>query len=302
MTMPNFMIIGAAKAGTSALYRYIKQHPDVYMSPKKEPHFFSFDAQSKYTKGPGDTIPLAITDPEAYEALFDGVTSEVAIGEASPTYLYVSGAAERIAAKLPDVKMVAILRQPVDRAYSAFMHVVRDGRESLRDFSVALEAEYQRIAAGWGPIWHYIQGGFYHTQLMRFYDRFSSNQIKVLLYDDFRDNPVGVVRDVFSFIQVDPDFVPDMSAKPNVSGIPKSSLAQKLMYLLFIKRNPIKKIARLTLPESVRWRFTTTVRNRNLRRVPLPPKLRRDLTNRYYKSEIEKLEVLLNRNLRAWKA
>jgi hypothetical protein len=136
---------------------------------------------------------------------------------------------------------------------------------------------------------------------MGFYDRFSSNQIKVLLYDDFRDDSKKMVCDAFSFIGVDSDFVSDMSAKPNVSGIPKSEFAQKLMHLLFVRRNPLKKLARILLSENVRWRFTTMMRNKNLRRVPLSARLRRDLTMKYYRVELEKLENLLNRDLSAWK-
>ena len=105
MTLPNFLIIGAAKSGTSSLYMYLKQHPEIFMSTVKEPHFFSFDNESKMTKGPGDPIHEAITDFNTYQALFDGVTDEKAIGEASTSYLYRPEAADRIHAIAPRCKV-----------------------------------------------------------------------------------------------------------------------------------------------------------------------------------------------------
>ena len=149
MTLPNFLVIGAAKSGTSSLYMYLKQHPEIYMSPIKEPHFFSFDDESKMTKGPGDPIHKAITNFDDYQAQFDGVTDEKAIGEASTSYLYRPEAPGRIHAMLPDAKLIVILRNPVDRAFSAYMHVVRDKRETSKDFAEALSKEESRKAAGW---------------------------------------------------------------------------------------------------------------------------------------------------------
>lgn len=300
MTMPNFMVIGAAKAGTSALYRYLKQHPQVYMSPKKEPHFFSFTSETKHTKGPGDTIPLAVTELADYQALFRSAASEIAVGEASPTYMYIPGTAERIHSMLPDTKLVAILRQPAARAYSAFMHLVRDGRETELDFRKAIEKEDERIAAGWGPIWHYVAGGHYWSQLVRFHRVFQPGQILVLIYDDFRRDPQQVLRSVYAFLGVDQDFVPDVSVEANVSGIPRSRLVQAVIYALFVKRNPVKTLARRLVSEELRWRFTTTVRNQNLKRSQLAPQLRHELTQEYFLDEIRNLELVLDRDLGAW--
>ncbi len=300
MTMPNFIIIGAAKAGTSALYRYIRLHPQVYMSPKKEPHYFSFDSRSKQTAGPGDTIRLAVTDPKAYAALFDGVSDETAIGEASPTYLYVPGTAERIREALPDAKLIAILRQPVDRAYSAYMHVVRDGRETIRDFVQAIEAEPERIKQNWGPLWHYIEGGHYYEQLSRYYSVFPTDQIKVFLHDDFVKDPNAVIAEIFRYLGVETAFKPDMSAKPNVSGVPRSELVHRLLFQLFQRPNPLRAVSRKLFPEEMRWRVTAALRNKNLRRVPLDPDLRKELTERYYHDGIISLGELLERDLSVW--
>src|SRR3712207_6354190 len=133
MTMPNFLIIGAMKSGTTALYYYLEQHPEIYMSPVKEPNFFSSQEQ--------ENAADAVTDIGTYQHLFRGVSGEKAIGEASHSYLYEPGAAAEIRRYLPEAKLIAILRNPIDRAYSHFLHMVRSGTEPLDDFAQALQEE-----------------------------------------------------------------------------------------------------------------------------------------------------------------
>jgi len=299
MTMPNFLIIGAAKSGTTALYDYLRQHPEIYASPRKETHFFSFGDQDPTTHGPGDTIPSAITTLEAYQSLFQDVKDEKAIGEASPTYIYIPRACKRIQHYLPEAKLIAILRHPAERAFSAYMHVVRDGREPLADFPQALQEEKTRIQNNWGPIWHYTQGGFYYGQLKRYFDTFDRNQIKVYLHQDLNSNPAEVLRDAFQFLDVDDEFVPDMSIRPNVSGVPKSRALQWFLHVILIKPNPIKTLARLFISEQVRWRVTTEIRNRNLVKTQFPSSMRQQLIE-IYRKDILKLQELIQRDLSTW--
>ncbi|MCW5935662.1 MAG: sulfotransferase, partial [Fimbriimonadia bacterium] len=157
MRMPNFLIIGAAKSGTTALYFYIKQHPEVFMAKVKEPRFFAYEGGVPEWKGPLDAENNAwvITDKEVYTALFNDVSEEKVWGEASPIYLYSEPAPERIKNYAPDAKLVAILRHPIERAYSHYLHLIRDNREPLRDFGKALDLEPERMANGWEWSWHY---------------------------------------------------------------------------------------------------------------------------------------------------
>ena len=125
MIMPNFLLIGAAKAGTSSLYGYLKQHPQIYMSPIKEPRFFALEGETLNFNGPTRGInQTSINTLEAYSQLFQKVTTEKAIGEASTIYLSSPKAPERIKHYLPDVKLIAILRDPSERAFSSYMHLV----------------------------------------------------------------------------------------------------------------------------------------------------------------------------------
>ncbi|MDP6150009.1 MAG: sulfotransferase, partial [Gammaproteobacteria bacterium] len=169
-SLPTFLVIGAPKCGTTSLYHYLDQHPDVYLSPVKEPQYFAFAGQQLDFRGPGVTINNAVTELADYRKLFSGASVEKAIGEASALYLSVPGTAERIRAQIPDVRLIAILRRPADRAFSSYMHLIRDDREPMRDFAAALAAEEQRIADNWGFLWRYKQLGRYYEQLKHYYD------------------------------------------------------------------------------------------------------------------------------------
>lgn len=221
MILPNFIILGAAKAGTTALYHYLAQHPRIYLSPLKETNFFALEGEPPRFCGPGDhdyVNCLSITTLEGYAAQFAGVRDETAIGEASPLYLYSPKAVGRIRHYVPDARLIAFVRNPVDRAFSAFLHLVRDEREPCREFREALAAEEERIRAGWEHIWHYKRMGLYHEQLRRYYDVFPADRIKVFLYKDLRLEPRRTLREIFGFLQVDPVFVPDTSERYNVTN------------------------------------------------------------------------------------
>lgn len=297
MTMPNFLIIGAAKAGTTALYRYLKEHPQVYMSPKKEPQFFALEGEKTDFRGPGDgTKYTYITEFEAYCALFKNVSNEFAIGEASPWYLYEPKAPERIQHYIPNAKLIAILRDPVERAYSNFLNSVREDLEPITDFTQAMQAESERICNNWSPRWYYKQRGFYYAQLKRYFDRFDRNQIKVYLYEDLQSNSIGLMQDMFRFLGVDDTFVPDTFQKHNVSGIPRNKALHK-----FLKpSNPIGSILRPLLPSKLRQGLKNSLINFNLRKKPqLSSEVRRQFIEEY-REDILKLQDLIQRDLSSW--
>jgi hypothetical protein len=306
MTLPNFLIIGAAKCGTTALYDYLNQHPQIYMSPFKEPKFFALEGEKPNFRGPAAEWGInrcQFTDIEAYRALFRDASGEKIIGEASTLYLYSQKAPERISNYVPDAKLVAVLRHPVERAYSAFLHMVRDSREPLSDFAQALREEETRIADNWAPVYHYKQRGFYHSQLKRYFDRFDQDQIRVYLYEDFKSDPAGVARSIFRFLEVDDDFAPDVSAEHNVSGIPKSETLQAV-YLLLRKPNPLRAALRPLFPARVRSRMRSRalagIRRRNVAKPPrMSPEIRAELSEAY-REDILRLQDLLQKDLSGW--
>src|SRR6266508_1178917 len=162
--------------------------------------------------------------------------------------------------EIPDVRLIAILRDPAERAYSSYLHMVRDGREPLSSFDEALKEEDARVAAEWEPLWHYTRLGFYHTQLQRYYDQFPREQIAVCLYDDFEADPTRVVQGIFSFLGVDPSFVPDMSTRHKVAGTPRSAA----LHAVLTRPNAAKTLAKRLLPVEVRGRLYAALMRRNV--------------------------------------
>ena len=306
MKIPNFLVIGAAKSGTTSLYQYLKQHPQIYMSPRKELKFFALEGESPNFRGPGDEPHNcnAITDIETYQSYFQGVVNETAIGEASPRYIYIPKAAERIKYHIPNAKMIAILRNPVDRAYSSFMHQVRKGRESL-SFAQALLEEDKRIENNWAPLWHYKQMGFYYTQLKRYFDLFESRQIKIYLYEDLETNSTSVVKEIFRFLEVDDTFIPDnTSIIYNKGGVPKNNALHELdnaLHELVHRQNLIKSALKPFLPSKLRKFIKKTFKQnlQNLEKPKLPFDIRRQLTQEY-RADITKLQDLIQRDLSTW--
>ena len=293
MTLPNFLIIGAQKAGTTSLYYYLKQHPQVYMSPVKEAHFFDQDEGEKPNfRGPGRSSTPPITSNEDYRALFRGVTGETAVGEATPSYIYIPGAPERIRRRIPDAKLIAVLRNPTDRAYSAFLHTVRRGWEPLTDFVEALRAEEGRMHDNWHPRYHYRTRGFYHAQLERYFDAFGPDRIGVYLYEDLVAEPLGVLRDNFRFLGVDDAFVPDMSVRYNTSGVPRNAAARALVR----GASRLAPVAKRFIPYDLRQRIKGRV---FVDPPPLAPEVREGLIEGY-RQDISKLEDLIGRDLSLW--
>ncbi len=297
MSMPNFLIIGAEKSGTTSLYHYLRQHPDIFMCRSKELYFFAYEGERPDHRGPGDLTfdRNIVTRLEDYLAHFDSVANEKAIGEACPQYLYVPKAAERIRHHLPDARLVVVLRNPADRAYSIYMHLVRMGRETAANFAEALEREDARLRARWGPARGYRTNGFYSEQIARYDRLFGRSRLRIYLFEDLRDDPVFLVQDICRFLGVDDRFVPDVSLRFNVTGITRSRALRN-----FIRGpNLVKDLYRRLLPQGVRQRVTTTVETFNVRKVPFPPDVRADLVAGY-REDIRKLEVRLGRDLSHW--
>lgn len=295
--LPDFLVIGAAKSGTTALWSFLRQHPQVFMPELKEPHHFAFepDRPAPVFKGPGATIHQAVTNQRAYAALFEPAGSARAVGEASALYLYLPDAAARIEAALPDVRLVAILRQPADRAFSSYQHLKRQGREPAPGFEAALELEERRISDGWGFLWRYRDLGHYPRQLRAYLERFGPERLLVHLYDDLLRDPRAVMRRTYQFLGVDPGFEPDVSARTNVGGVPRAGWRGRLLS----RRSPVRRAASVFVPARLRRRAGALADRQGLRRETLDPESRRRLTEEF-RGEILELGRLLERDTSAW--
>ena len=298
MTVPNFLVIGARKAGTTSLYHYLDQHPEVFMSPVKEPNFFALEGGKAGYRGPDADTRInrwSVADPKEYQALFSGADGARAVGEASPAYLCNPDAPKRIKRHVPEAKLIAVLRDPAERAYSAYMHQVRDGRETL-PFAAALEAEERRTNANWAPAWRYKAEGFYVAGLSRYYQLFGRDRIEIGLYEDLVLDPAGLMRGFFRFLGVDASFEPDTSRRHNPSGVPKSRLLMSVLK----RPNPLRDAIKPLLPKGLRGRVSEGLQTHNLTKAPpLEPELRRRLVE-LYREDVTRLEDLIGRDLSAW--
>lgn len=304
MTLPNFIIIGAAKSGTTSLYSYLNQHPQVFVSSKKEPNFFAFkDLELPPFSGPVNSRILyekiykySITDIERYRALFREVSDEKAIGEASVRYLYFPQAAARIKKYIPRVKLIVILRNPINRLYSHYLMMKEKYNLEPLSLAKALEQENERIRNNWGWDWHYTQLGMYYRQLKCYLDLFEREQIKIFLYEDFCLDPVGVVQDICRHIGVDCSFIPDMSKRSKESGISRNHSLNHLLNEPNLTRSSFKKV----LPKPVyNWIVSYGNRWNRIPIVPMATEIRQALKS-VFREDIVKLQSLIHRDLSAW--
>lgn len=300
MTMPNFLIVGAAKSGSSSLHFYLAQHPEIYMTPKKQTYFFASEGAIPNFRGPGDHEEVnkkAITSLDVYQREFNGVTTEKAIGEACSVYMYDDKAPERIKHHVPNAKLIMILRDPVERAYSSFMQLVRDGYETTDDFEQGLALEATRIKDNYRHLWHYKKRGLYYEQIQHYLTLFEESQIHICFFEDLKNDPQHLLRGIYRFLGVDDSFVADTSGKYNATGIPRS----RALLRLIMQPNAFKSVAKTIIPESVRKSVKTFVTTHPLalRKPPASPRAREKLVPEF-REDILKLQALTGRDLSRW--
>ena len=257
---PNFIIIGAGKCGTTSIYSYLKQHPEIYLCSKKETFFFiNSIAREKHRKWG------SVTTQEEYLALFTDAPDKCTVGEISTNYYAYPESAELIHNAIPNVKIIAILRDPAKRAFSAYQMFVRNGHEK-RSFSEVIAAQNQHITRG-----------FYYQELLPFYKAFREENIKILLFDDLVKDSKSFLKDLFEFIGVNPEFSPDTSKRGREGGLPQNPLFHKLL----TKHNPVRAMAasvlKTVLPLEARQKLRTNLVNNNISKVTLDKKERNQL-------------------------
>lgn len=302
-THPDFMIIGAGKSGTTALAKYLDQHPEVFMSPVKEPDFFAVEGQTPVD--PEDDperlyyYPQAVYNAEEYLKLFDDATPRMKTGEASTMYLYKPGAPERIKKYKPDVKMIAIFRNPAERLYSRYLHLARVNE--LPDQNLENMFDHSSI---WWRRHDLLFEGFFHQHLSRFYDLFSHDQIKVFLYDDLKKDDMAVIQEIYRFIGVDDTFTPNTDIRYNQSGFVKNKFKEALIGNNSVIRRSVQAIAPALVNKMRNSQFMqqklNKMRKQNLHRPELEPTLKQRIIDEIYKEDILKFQDLIKRDLSHW--
>jgi hypothetical protein len=309
VTLPNFLLVGAAKSGTTALWHYLDQHPEVFMSAVKEPLFFC-SCGVEPSELERELYPAAmenvVTDFDRYVRLFSGVRSEKAIGEASVYYLADHEKTIRnIRRFLPDwkkLKIVIILRNPIDASYSHYVmytQILRHylNRKDVLTFEQSLAAEDQRKAEGYLALAHF-RWFFYYEQVKAYLDSFE--QVRIFLFSDLRNDPRGVVRDLYSFLGVDASFVPQATEEEyNVSGVSRWGF----LFRFVISDNPVRRVLRPVVRSVLTERHRDWLVNRALRKSMKKPRMApetREKLRSLYREDVLKLEGLIGRDLGDW--
>jgi len=293
--LPNFLIVGASKSGTTALYYYLKQHPEISFPNLKEPKYFSSINEKFPHKGIGDTSvdKYVVKSFNEYCTLFDNIEN-IRVGEASPdTIYYHEKTSERIKETLGDIPIVIILREPVKRAFSAYMYLKRDSREKL-SFIDGLKEEEKRLSDNWDFIWGYKRCGPYHDQVKTFMDKFTN--VKIVLQEELKNQTTTILEDIYSFLNVDVTFKTDVSINYNESGIPNNWISKFLLSRNNIVSTVIREIMKKVIPRNL----LEKVASKSLDKSVISDK-EIEYLNPYFYDDICMLEKLINKDLSSWK-
>ncbi len=297
--LPNFLIVGAAKSGTTSLYHYLKQHPEIYMSPVKEPKFITSQFLKFPFKGVKDdeVMKSMVKDFKEYCNLFAMSNNEKAIGEASADNLYYyEKAIPYIKKFIGEPKIIIILRNPIERAFPAYLHLVRDNRELLT-FEKALEVEGIREKNNWEFIWFYKKVGFFAEQVRAYLESFS--HVKICFFEDLVKNPLNLVQDLYKFLEVNHMFVPDINKRYNVSLIPKSQILHKFLTQQSIIKENLKNLLKIFISDKQIGILVENAKTKNLYKPEMKQKTRKHLID-IYREDILKLQDLIKRDLSHW--
>ncbi len=311
--LPDFFIAGAPKTGTTSLYHYLNQHPQIYMSPVKEPCYFASEVRStSFAKefrpaaeksgeklralldqpGSGGNLEGIVSEWTDYLKLFRSASTGLAAGEASVCYLWSRTAAANIQSKIPDAKVIMILRDPSERAFSQYLHNAADG-VAMGTFREQVEQSMRNRRQEFNPLYPFLENGLYHEQVKRYLDLFPRDSIRIYIYEEAWRDPLALMSSVFGFLKVDSDFVPNLSRRSLQSRAPRSTTAHTLL-----RKSGLGQGLRKILPAALRSRARTLLFKP---RGSLAMEARdRHFLRDYYRDDVVKLARLIDRDLNIW--
>lgn len=290
MTKPiQLMIVGAEKSGTSSLSRYLEQHPNICSHEQREMTYFVNDEE--YAQGYAKTYPRYFSKCKNDQSILLGKNVGV---------MYWPEAVKRLWNHNPNCQLVAILRNPVDRAYSAYWYARRMGWEDLESFEEAIAAEPIRFKEGGLKRRYcaYLDRGIYHKQLAVLFEHFERNQVHVFLFEGLKSDPVGMCHKIYKAVGIDADYIPQVSGQYNKAAIPRSPVLSKLLS----SAHPLKRAVRKLLSDRVSFLIREQIRLLNEKTLspPLMKPETRAYLGEYFMSPNLELGKLLGRDLSQW--
>ena len=298
----NLFIVGAAKSGTTSLYNYLAQHPDIYFPNVKEPNYYS-DAEahnpSAYIKPKKGKFyhNKIIKDANVYYSLYDEVGNQKIVADASPSYLWDKLAANRICKDFPEAKVIMILRNPIQRAFSHFLMDLKDGNQSETNFKQAILNDVKIEPKIWGKAHLYIDIGQYYNQVKTYFDTFGKSQVKVIIYEDFIKDTANHLKEICQFLNIDANYIDniDYNKVHNPYVVPKSKLSK----LLLKYKNKVG-LLKVILPNPIKVYLNEKVFFKQEKKPTLQLEDKEYLQG-IFLEDINKLEQLLNKDLQQWK-
>lgn len=294
---PNFLIVGTARAGTTSLHEYLGGHPDIFMPMQKEPCFFTFYGEQPVFK---DSRHRYLTEANDYLQLFAGQDKPF-MGESSTPYLYFyERSIAHILSLVPnartDMRILIVLRDPAERAYSQYMHNRRDLREEL-SFEEAIAAEPQRLAEGWHFDYAYVDKGYYYKQVKAYLDAFA--HVKIVFYDTLESKPEKLLEEIYQFLGVSKSDSGKM-IKRNQSGEMKVKWFKQI---ITTRKNPVLNFFRKLMSRDTKKKLRNWVKDKllryNLKKTEMQPATRQKLIE-LYRSDIQQLQQLVQKDLSDW--
>ncbi len=313
MHEPDFFIAAAPRSGTTSLFNYLAQHPEIQMSSQKEPAFFHFTyprpdfealarihGEERFAESVShyeQTRALAVTDGASYHDLWTDAAGTRLRGEATPTYLYDANALEKLRESRPRAKLVLLLRNPTDRAYSQYLQYLRHGFESTYSFEEALQREPADVEDFWWGMRRYLRMGLYADHVDGCLNGFGAGRVGVFLYENFAAAPEMVVGEIIRFLGIDTPNQIETSLRHKQAFVPVPGLAVRIAR----SEGRLKAVARLLLPDPLRNRLhRRIIYRRQLQPPPILIETRKRL-NSFFEPGIRRLELLLDRDLSIWR-
>ena len=294
MTLPNFLIIGAAKSGTTALTRFLHQHPQVHI-PYKEPNFFSgWNSRIQFyipPRPPHIEPEHQCATLDAYQALFVNSGDACAVGEASVSYLPNKTAPHNIKQLLPNVRLIVLLRHPVDRAFSQYIMSRHAKIEPMPDFLSAIQHEPERLQRNWLPFLCYLKLSHYPEQLARYQKLFPPEQFRIYLFDDWLARPNQIWVDILNFLEINHTYVPDFTKRHNEN---------RLSTPMWDSIQAFHPLFKQMIPPKIRHKIYVWLRRNLTHRPILDQELRSELTEKNFRDDIFHLQDMLQRDLSSW--
>jgi Sulfotransferase family len=309
---PSFFIVGAPKTGTTSLYHYLDQHPQIYMSPVKEPCYFASEVRlehfsrefestarrssrqlREYLEGSMSGVDPGgiVADWEDYLTLFKNVDCETAIGEASVCYLWSPTAAANIRSRIPEAKIVIILRDPAERAFSQYLQYAANGLVR-RSFREQIECSARNTRHEFNTLYPFLEYGLYYGQVKAYLDLFPCANVRIYLYEEAWNDPPRFLKAIFEYLNVDPGFRADVSRRSLERRAPRLLTSH---YVL--RKSGIAPRLKTLIPRPIREGVRTALFKSHGLRMDAPD--RRYLCD-YYRDDVGKLSSLLARDLGAW--